>query len=211
MADIQEIREAIGAFRVLDNRLGGGRIRPTVVEYLHTDIAPLLRQGRCTEEVRRHLFSAAAELTQLAGWQAYDLEMRGLAQRYLVQALTLARFAGDEARPTRPGMHSRPRGIRPVRQPGLRARRPTSAGCSPNSRPTITKNRSVGSGRMPRRPCQLCGSVQHADDGRCSQDLTAPDHVLCLRDGHPAHAGDVQPGMARLPGFIPPSVPLARE
>ena len=96
MADIQEIREATGAFRVLDNRLGGGRIRPTVVEYLHTDIAPLLRQGRCTEEVRRHLFSAAAELTQLAGWQAYDLEMQGLAQRYLVQALTMARFAGDE-------------------------------------------------------------------------------------------------------------------
>jgi hypothetical protein len=96
MADVQEIREATGAFRVLDNRLGGGRIRPTVVEYLHTDIAPLLRQGRCTEEVRRHLFSAAAELTQLAGWQAYDLEMQGLAQRYLVQALTLARFAGDE-------------------------------------------------------------------------------------------------------------------
>jgi len=29
--------------------------------------------------------------------------------------------------------------------------------------------------------------VQHADDGRCPQDLTAPDHVLRLRDGHPAH------------------------
>ena len=96
MTDIHEIREATGAFRVLDNRLGGGRIRPTVVEYLHTDIAPLLRQSRCTEDVRRHLFSAAAELTQLAGWQAYDLEMQGLAQRYLVQALTMARFAGDE-------------------------------------------------------------------------------------------------------------------
>jgi len=96
MADVEEIREATGAFRVLDNRLGGGRIRPTVVDYLHTDIAPLLRQGRCTEEVRRHLFSAAAELTQLAGWQAYDLEMQGLAQRYLVQALTPARFADDE-------------------------------------------------------------------------------------------------------------------
>ena len=96
MAEVQEIREATSAFRVLDNRLGGGRIRPTVVEYLHTDIAPLLRQSRCAEDVRRHLFSAAAELTQLAGWQAYDLEMQGLAQRYLVQALTMSRFAGDE-------------------------------------------------------------------------------------------------------------------
>jgi len=96
MADVREIREATGAFRVLDNRLGGGRIRPTVVEYLHTDITPLLRDGRCAEDVRRQLFSATAELAQLAGWQAYDLEMQGLAQRYLVQALTMARFAGDE-------------------------------------------------------------------------------------------------------------------
>jgi hypothetical protein len=97
MADVLEIREATKAFRVLDNRLGAGRIRLTVVEYLRTDIAPLLHQARCTEDVRRHLFSAAAELAQLAGWQAYDLEMQGLAQRYLVQALTMARFAGAGA------------------------------------------------------------------------------------------------------------------
>jgi hypothetical protein len=94
--DVQAIREAIGAFRVLDNRLGGGRIRPTVVSYLHADIAPLLRDARCTDDVRRQLFSAAAELSQLCGWQAHDLEMQGLAQRYLVQALSMARFAQDE-------------------------------------------------------------------------------------------------------------------
>lgn len=96
MAEVREIGEAINAFRVLDNRLGGGRIRMTVVEYLHSDIAPLLRDCRCTEQVRRGLFSAAAELAQLCGWQAHDLEMNGLAQRYLVQALTMARFAEDE-------------------------------------------------------------------------------------------------------------------
>jgi tetratricopeptide (TPR) repeat protein len=94
--DVQAIREAIQAFRVLDNRLGGGRIRPTVVSYLHADIAPLLREARCTDGVRRQLFSAAAELVQLCGWQAHDLEMQGLAQRYLVQALSMARFAQDE-------------------------------------------------------------------------------------------------------------------
>jgi tetratricopeptide (TPR) repeat protein len=94
--DVQAIREAIQAFRVLDNRLGGGRIRPTVVSYLHADIAPLLRNARCNDGVRRQLFSAAAELSQLCGWQAHDLEMQGLAQRYLVQALSMARFAQDE-------------------------------------------------------------------------------------------------------------------
>ncbi len=94
--DVRAIREAIQAFRMLDNRLGGGRIRPTVVSYLHVDIAPLLREARCTDSVRRQLFSAAAELSQLCGWQAHDLEMQGLAQRYLVQALSMARFAQDD-------------------------------------------------------------------------------------------------------------------
>ncbi|GAA4605080.1 hypothetical protein GCM10023195_17540 [Actinoallomurus liliacearum] len=96
-ADIEDIREATRAFRVLDNRMGGGRIRPTVVDYLHGNIVPLLNGSRCTEEIRRALFSAAAELAHLAGWQAYDLEWHGLAQRYLVQALSMARFAGDHA------------------------------------------------------------------------------------------------------------------
>ena len=97
IADVEDVKEATRAFRVLDNRMGGGRIRPTVVDYLHGNIVPLLHDSRCTERVRRSLFSAAAELTQLAGWQAYDLEQQGLAQRYLVQALSMARFAGDEA------------------------------------------------------------------------------------------------------------------
>ena len=39
----------------------------------------------------------AAELTRLAGWMAYDLEQHGLAQRYLIQALRLAREADDHA------------------------------------------------------------------------------------------------------------------
>ncbi|WP_433347657.1 hypothetical protein ACQP25_30845 [Microtetraspora malaysiensis] len=97
MAEVQEIREATQAFRVLDNRLGGGRIRSTVVEYLHSDITPQLHHARCADQVRRELFSAAAELTHLAGWQAYDLELQGLAQRYMVQALAMASFAGDDA------------------------------------------------------------------------------------------------------------------
>ncbi|MFI5717803.1 hypothetical protein [Nocardia sp. NPDC051750] len=38
-----------------------------------------------------------AELTKLAGWAAYDLAEHGLAQRYLIQALRMARAAGDAA------------------------------------------------------------------------------------------------------------------
>jgi hypothetical protein len=97
VADIEDIREATRAFRVLDNRMGGGRVRPTVVDYLHGNLVPLLHDARCTQEVRKELFSATAEVAQLAGWQAYDLEQQGVAQRYLVQALSMARVAGDDA------------------------------------------------------------------------------------------------------------------
>ena len=50
-----------------------------------------------SDAVGQELFGAAAELTRLAGWMAYDLEQHGLAQRYLIQALRLAGQAGDHA------------------------------------------------------------------------------------------------------------------
>jgi hypothetical protein len=75
----------------------GGRARPTVVRYLYDEVGPLLRDGRYSDSVGRELFAAAAELTRLAGWMADDLELHGLAQRYLIQALRLAREADDYA------------------------------------------------------------------------------------------------------------------
>ncbi|MFF5265501.1 hypothetical protein ACFY4C_42050 [Actinomadura viridis] len=95
MADVEEIRQVTDAFRILDNRLGGGHVRRPVVEYLHTHVGPLLREGRCSEEVRRPFFSAAADLTKLAAWLYHDLDRQGLAQRYLIQALAMAKFAED--------------------------------------------------------------------------------------------------------------------
>jgi hypothetical protein len=67
------------------------------VRYLHDEVGPLLHDGRYSETVGRDLFTAAAELTRLAGWMAYDLEQHGLAQRYLIQALRLAREADNYA------------------------------------------------------------------------------------------------------------------
>ncbi|MFC4373298.1 hypothetical protein ACFO5K_04215 [Nocardia halotolerans] len=83
-------------FADLDNSVGGGRIRSTVVHYLHTSVAPLLH-GTYGEDVGRRLFGATAEMMKLAGWAAYDLEEHGLAQRYLIQSLRMARAAGDAA------------------------------------------------------------------------------------------------------------------
>jgi hypothetical protein len=96
-ADVDAIREVTQTFLRLDNLFGGGRARPTIVRYLHDEVAPLLQEGRYSEAVGRDLFTAAAELTRLAGWMAYDLEQHGLTQRYLIQALRLAREADDHA------------------------------------------------------------------------------------------------------------------
>jgi hypothetical protein len=92
--EIAAIRQMTRAFYDLDNRVGGGRIRSTVVQYLDSNVAPLLR-GTYTAEIGRELFSAAAELTKAVGWMAYDSEDHGLAQRYLVQALRMAQTADD--------------------------------------------------------------------------------------------------------------------
>ncbi|SEM85768.1 hypothetical protein [Nonomuraea pusilla] len=96
-ADIAAIHEVTRSFGELDNRFGSGRVRSSVVKYLDTAVTPLLKNGSYGEATGRSLVTAAAELTRLAGWMAYDMEQHGLAQRYLIQALRLARGADDHA------------------------------------------------------------------------------------------------------------------
>jgi transcriptional regulator with XRE-family HTH domain len=93
--DVDTIREVTSAYRRLDNQYGGGHAREAVARYLDQEVAPLLRDGRFDPATGRALLAASAELTQLAGWQAYDLAEHGIAQRYLVVALDLARAAED--------------------------------------------------------------------------------------------------------------------
>ncbi|GAA2215896.1 hypothetical protein GCM10009850_113640 [Nonomuraea monospora] len=95
-ADIAAIHEVTRSFGELDNRFGSGRVRSSVVKYLDTAVSPLLKDGSYGESTGRQLAAAAAELTRLAGWMAYDMEQHGLAQRYLIQALRLARGADDQ-------------------------------------------------------------------------------------------------------------------
>ncbi|MFC9993234.1 hypothetical protein [Nocardia sp. NPDC127526] len=92
--DVDAVRTMAAAFRDLDNKVGGGKVRSTIVQYLHSSVSPLLR-GSYNERIGRQLFGSTAELVRLAGWAAYDQEDHGLAQRYLIQALRLARAAGD--------------------------------------------------------------------------------------------------------------------
>src|SRR5262249_19694093 len=81
------------AFSQMDHRFGGGMIRPAIVDYLHTQVTPLLN-GRYGDAIGAQLMVAAAHVTHLAGWSAYDVGREGLAQLHYGQALRLAK-AGD--------------------------------------------------------------------------------------------------------------------
>ncbi|MFD9500801.1 regulator [Streptomyces sp. NPDC060035] len=94
--DVAALRSVGELFRTLDNAYGGGHARQALVRYLEHEAEPMLR-GSYGEAVGRRLFSAAADLTRLAGWTSYDIAAHGLAQRYFVQALRLAQAAGDRA------------------------------------------------------------------------------------------------------------------
>jgi hypothetical protein len=94
-SDIDAIQQVVRSYRELDNRLGGGRLRGTVVHYLNSEVTPLLTNGRFGAAIGARLAAAGAELAQLAGWMAYDAGLHGHAERYLTLALSFARHAGD--------------------------------------------------------------------------------------------------------------------
>jgi hypothetical protein len=96
-ADIDAIRDLTRTYREMDNRLGGGKLRHSIVSYLDDHVSGLLTTGSYQEQTGRQLAAACGELSQLAGWVAYDSDAHGLAQRYLTQALGYARHADDPA------------------------------------------------------------------------------------------------------------------
>ncbi|GII94870.1 helix-turn-helix domain-containing protein [Sinosporangium siamense] len=93
-SDAVRIDEAVIAFKRMDSQFGAGLVRPAVVEYLQGTVAPLLK-GSFNDEVGRRLLSAAARMTSLAGWTAFDMERHGQAQQHFGQALSLAKASGD--------------------------------------------------------------------------------------------------------------------
>ncbi|HEY3733566.1 MAG TPA: hypothetical protein VGL63_06595 [Streptosporangiaceae bacterium] len=95
MADVERIRQASTEFEALDRVHGGGHAFTWLADYLDREVAPMLT-GRYSAATGRELFAAAASATGLAGWMAFDQgRSHGLAQRFFIQALGLARQSGD--------------------------------------------------------------------------------------------------------------------
>lgn len=97
MTDVRMIREMTQTFRRLDNRFGGAHARSALTTYLACEALPLVHTGRYHSDVHHELFTAVAELFQLAGWMAYDVGEATSGCRYLRQAIRLCQDVGDEA------------------------------------------------------------------------------------------------------------------
>lgn len=93
--DLDTVREMIRAFAAIDERQGGQHGRTAVIEYLRSDVAEMCRGRFATPALRAEALTAAASLSFLAGWKAYDADEHGLAQRYHLQSLALAKEVGD--------------------------------------------------------------------------------------------------------------------
>ncbi|ANP53661.1 hypothetical protein J2Z21_009346 [Streptomyces griseochromogenes] len=92
--DVEMVRATADAFSMLDGKFGGGHARRALIQYLHTDVRPML-DGRYSDAVGKQLYSAVAEALLLAGWMSYDSCLHGIAQRYFLQALRMTQAAGD--------------------------------------------------------------------------------------------------------------------
>jgi hypothetical protein len=84
----------MNAFRAADRQVGGGHLYGTVVHYLRTEVAPRLF-GSTVDDGGLLTFSAAAALTDMAGWMAHDADRNHLAQQHFQRALALASIGVD--------------------------------------------------------------------------------------------------------------------
>lgn len=94
--DIAALRACQQQLLDLDRRHGGGHARALMAGWLHREVTPMLHGGY-TDKVGRQLHAAVAELTGQVAFMSYDVGDHGLAQRYFVQALRMAKAGDDTA------------------------------------------------------------------------------------------------------------------
>ncbi|UQA97486.1 hypothetical protein [Streptomyces halobius] len=115
-ADVAAVRDMVRLFMDMDGRHGGQHGRAAFVQYLITDVRDLCRARFSSEQARAEALSVASAAAHLCGWKAYDSGEQGLAQRYYMQTLGLARESGT---PGQDGFV-----IRTMSQQGMKLHRP---------------------------------------------------------------------------------------
>jgi tetratricopeptide (TPR) repeat protein len=93
-ADVLMIGEARARYEQMYRRVGGIPVRPRVIEFLDSRVAPLLRDSYDNATGQR-LMRAAGGLVAIAGICMYDTDRQAAAQMYFFDALRLAKASGD--------------------------------------------------------------------------------------------------------------------
>ncbi|WP_336049250.1 sporulation protein [Streptomyces sp. CA2R101] len=94
MREVAAIRTATAFFMQLDFQFGGGHAHKAFRHYFREDVLPLLGAAY-SAKVGEALFKAAAEMSQLLAWSAYDSGNHALSDRYLLATLRLTQVVGD--------------------------------------------------------------------------------------------------------------------
>lgn len=94
MRDVRAVREAAGLFMQLDFKYGGGHGHKALRHYFREDVLPLL-DASYSAKTGTALFGAAAEISQLLAWTAYDVGNHRLAHHYLTSTLRLSQVIDD--------------------------------------------------------------------------------------------------------------------
>ncbi|MEU8337827.1 tetratricopeptide repeat protein [Micromonospora tulbaghiae] len=87
--EVATVRAVTDFHRRLDAAAGGGRCLQSACGYVAW--ATQLLQVKCADAVAADLRAALAELHNLVGWVAHDLDDHDMARRHLTQSLVLAR------------------------------------------------------------------------------------------------------------------------
>jgi tetratricopeptide (TPR) repeat protein len=93
---VTELQRLTAVRRHMDDEHGGDAL----LEMLHADlrfVTDMLKHGSYKEDVGRDLYAAAAELSRLAGWAAFDSGRHAAAQQYYLAGLRAASAVGDHA------------------------------------------------------------------------------------------------------------------
>lgn len=85
---------AMRSFRSADRQVGGGHLYAAVVKYLHTQVGPRLFGGDLVVEDPA-VFTAAAGLTEMAGWMAHDAGRDDRAYSHFLRAFHLSKAGQD--------------------------------------------------------------------------------------------------------------------
>lgn len=91
---VDQVEQHLPMLQLLDDEHGGARHLPYVGAQFRA-VGLLIHDGGHSPVVTSRLIRALAEISQLAGWMAFDAADHGLAQRYFATALRAAHQAND--------------------------------------------------------------------------------------------------------------------